>query len=50
MACVVRWPGASTRAAGVPYSLFFQVNTDEVVIFVVAHHNRRPDYWIDRMR
>ena len=35
---------------GAPYSLFFQVNTDEIVIFAVAHHSRRPDYWIDRMR
>jgi hypothetical protein len=44
------WSCASPGAARVPYSLFFKVNTDEVVILAVAHHSRRPGYWIDRMR
>jgi toxin ParE1/3/4 len=32
-----------------PYSLIYGVSTDEVVIFAVAHHSRRPGYWLDRM-
>lgn len=47
------WRGGPVRRRvlqGVPYSLFFEVNTDEVVIFAVAHHSRRSGYWIDRMR
>jgi len=47
------WCGGPARRRvlhGVPYSLIFQVNTDEVVIFAVAHHSRRPEYWIERMR
>jgi hypothetical protein len=34
----------------IPYSLFFKVDTDEVVILSVAHHRRRPGYWIGRTR
>lgn len=47
------WKGGPVRRRvlqGFPYSLFFKVNTDEVVILAVAHHSRRPGYWIDRMR
>lgn len=32
-----------------PYSLFFTVNANEVVILAVAHHSRRPGYWLERM-
>ena len=47
------WNGGPVRRRvlkGFPYSLFFQLNADEGVILAVAHHSRRPDYWIDRMR
>jgi len=47
------WRGGPARRRvlqEVPCSLIFGVDTDEVVIFAVAHHSRRPDYWIDRMR
>jgi plasmid stabilization system protein ParE len=33
-----------------PYSLFYQVRTDSVLIAAVAHHRRRPGYWIMRLR
>jgi toxin ParE1/3/4 len=33
-----------------PYSLFFAVDGGEVVILAVAHHSRRPGYWVERMR
>lgn len=32
-----------------PYSLFFTASAHEVVILAVAHHSRRPGYWLDRM-
>jgi plasmid stabilization system protein ParE len=34
---------------GVPYSLFFTVSNGAVVILAIAHHRRRPGYWIDRV-
>jgi hypothetical protein len=33
-----------------PYSLFFAVHAETVVIFAVAHHSRAPGYWLDRVR
>jgi toxin ParE1/3/4 len=33
-----------------PYSLFFAMSSGEVVIYAVAHHSRRPGYWVERMR
>jgi plasmid stabilization system protein ParE len=47
------WSGGPARRRVLqrfPYSLFFTVNADEAVILAVAHHSRRPGYWIDRMR
>ncbi len=28
-----------------PYSVFYEVEADTVVILAVAHHRRRPGYW-----
>jgi toxin ParE1/3/4 len=47
------WAGTSVRRRVLrrfPYSLFYVVNApaDQVVILAVAHHSRRPGYWIDR--
>jgi len=33
---------------GFPYSLFYRPQEDGIVIFAVAHHARRPDYWAGR--
>ena len=47
------WRGGPARRRvlqDVPYSLVFGLDTDEVVIFAVAHHRRDPDYWIHRRR
>lgn len=46
------WSGGPVRRRvlrKVPYSLFFAAEAGEVVILAVAHHSRRPGYWIDRM-
>ena len=32
-----------------PYSLFFIIENDTVVIVAVAHHKRRPGYWLPRL-
>ncbi|MBE7494987.1 MAG: type II toxin-antitoxin system RelE/ParE family toxin [Verrucomicrobiaceae bacterium] len=34
-----------------PYHLFFhhQLTPEAVVVYAVAHHKRRPDYWRDRL-
>ncbi len=32
-----------------PYSIIFAVEPEQVVILVVAHARRRPDYWHDRV-
>lgn len=31
-----------------PYSIFYQVTSDEIRVVAVAHHRRRPSYWADR--
>lgn len=33
-----------------PYSIFYIVEGAEVVIVAVAHHKRRPGYWLPRLR
>jgi plasmid stabilization system protein ParE len=33
-----------------PYSLFYQVRPDSILIAAVAHHKRRPGYWMKRLR
>ena len=32
-----------------PYSLIYGVDDEELVVIAVAHHSRRPQYWIDRI-
>ncbi len=31
-----------------PYSIFYQIASDEIRIVAVAHHRRRPSYWAGR--
>jgi toxin ParE1/3/4 len=33
-----------------PFSIFYRSEVDEIVIFAVAHHARRPFYWQSRTR
>lgn len=35
---------------GFPFSIFYRSESDEIVIFAVAHHARRPFYWQSRTR
>ena len=49
--------GAPSRATtrriivqGFPFSIFYQPEPDEIVIFALAHHARRPFYWQSRTR
>jgi plasmid stabilization system protein ParE len=32
-----------------PYDVVYRLMANEVVITVLAHHSRDPDYWIDRL-
>jgi plasmid stabilization system protein ParE len=32
-----------------PYSIFFVLESDVIVIVAIAHHRRRPGYWIPRL-
>ncbi|MGE3271958.1 MAG: type II toxin-antitoxin system RelE/ParE family toxin [Chloroflexota bacterium] len=45
-------PGpAHTRRAHIsdfPFSVVYRVEDDEIVVFALAHHARRPGYWRDR--
>ncbi|MFZ2450556.1 MAG: type II toxin-antitoxin system RelE/ParE family toxin [Methylovulum miyakonense] len=35
---------------GFPFWLVYQLaQTDAIVIFAIAHHSRRPGYWLDRL-
>lgn len=33
-----------------PYSIFYLVEDEAVVIVAIAHHKRRPGYWKQRLR
>ena len=33
-----------------PYTLIYRVAESEIQIFAVAHHRRKPGYWIPRVR
>jgi toxin ParE1/3/4 len=33
-----------------PFSLIYTIEHGELVVVAVAHHSRRPGYWIDRLR
>ncbi|MGH9947541.1 MAG: type II toxin-antitoxin system RelE/ParE family toxin [Pyrinomonadaceae bacterium] len=32
-----------------PYSLIYYIDVDTIVVTVVAHQSRRPNYWKDRI-
>ncbi len=32
-----------------PYSIYFRVKTEEIVVVAVSHDSRRPGYWRDRL-
>lgn len=32
-----------------PYTVYYSVNEDEIVIFAVAHQHRKPGYWLSRI-
>jgi plasmid stabilization system protein ParE len=31
-----------------PFALIYEIDADEIRVFAVAHHSRRPGYWRDR--
>lgn len=33
-----------------PYNLVYRILPDEVLVLAIAHHRRRPAYWLDRDR
>lgn len=33
-----------------PYTLFYLIEHEEIIIVAVAHHSRKPGYWMDRLR
>lgn len=51
----VAWPeySLSTRKCltqRFPYGLIYLLEGDEIFIVAVAHLNRKPDYWFDRLK
>lgn len=32
-----------------PYSVFYTVKEDFILILAVVHQHRKPDYWVDRL-
>lgn len=48
-----RWRASDVRRKILrrfPYSIFYIVENDAVVIVAIAHHKRRPGYWKPRLR
>lgn len=48
------WPGRTDvrrrTLRRLPYSVIYVIQNDTIVIVAVAHHKRRPGYWLGRMR
>jgi toxin ParE1/3/4 len=32
-----------------PFSVVYRANDEGIIIFAVAHHSRRPEYWASRL-
>lgn len=37
------------RLNSYPHTVHYKIHEDEIQIYAVAHHSRRPDYWLDRV-
>jgi toxin ParE1/3/4 len=33
-----------------PYSIFYAIEAETIVIVAIAHHKRRPGYWLPRLQ
>lgn len=33
-----------------PFNLLYSIEEDHIIILAVAHHHRKPDYWLDRLK
>jgi len=31
-----------------PYNILYSIDEDTILIIAIAHHHRRPDYWVER--
>lgn len=54
---LMRYPEAGSKVRGsirrltlpkFPYSLLYRVLEDQIRVLAVAHHKRKPQYWVDR--
>jgi toxin ParE1/3/4 len=45
-------PGETRKVVvkGFPFSLCYLVENEGIVVVAVAHHARRPGYWMDRLK
>jgi len=32
-----------------PYSVFYRIEGDEIIVYAFSHHKRRPGYWLSRL-
>ena len=37
------------RLSTFPYSIYYRIKSNEIVVVVVSHNSRRPGYWRNRM-
>lgn len=33
-----------------PFAVVYRPATDEIIVFALAHHSRRPGYWLSRVQ
>ncbi len=54
---LMRYPEAGSKVRGsirrltlpkFPYSLLYRVSEEQIRVLAVAHHKRKPQYWVDR--
>jgi toxin ParE1/3/4 len=54
---LMRYPEAGSKVRGsirrltlpkFPYSLLYRMTEEQIRVLAVAHHKRKPQYWVDR--
>lgn len=40
----------SVCVSGFPFTLFYAIGSEEILVLALAHHRRRPGYWHERMK
>lgn len=46
---VLRWDVRQAPVPNFPYSVLYQIDSDEIIVLAVMYQGRKPDFWYDRV-